>query len=141
MSRAEDRQSRIPPPVGQAVGTDTWNHDRRYAVYSGTTLLGTSNLEFPVEPHTRVAGRFLPTPASGHITAVFQLYGRAVASEDRRMMRRYVAERDWLRLELWDAGVRLEAAIDLISTWDDGTHIIHVTSTDSRLWRPRLLPD
>jgi hypothetical protein len=56
-------------------------------------------------------------------------------------MRRYVAERDALRLELWDCGVRLDATVDLISTWYDGTHIIHITSTDSRLWRPRLFPD
>jgi hypothetical protein len=57
------------------------------------------------------------------------------------MLRRYVAERDKLQMELWDAGVRVNAAIDLIATWDNDTHIIHVTSTDHRLWRPRLLPD
>jgi hypothetical protein len=121
--------------------TDTWDHGRRYAVYSGTTLVGTSNLEFPVERHTRLAGRFLPTPASAHITAVFQLYSQAAAADDRQLLRRFVEERDRLRLELWDAGVRLEAAVDLISTWADGTHIIHITSTDSRLWKPRLFPD
>jgi hypothetical protein len=124
-----------------AVETDVGDHGRRYAVYTGHTLLGTTNLEYAVVPHLRIAGRFLPTPACGHITWVFQLYSRAVAADDRTMLRRYVAERDKLQMELWDAGVRVNAAIDLITTWDNDTHIIHVTSTDHRLWRPRLLPD
>lgn len=141
MSEAQERAARTPPRVGDNVGTDTWDHGRRYAVYMGNTLLGTSNLEFPVVPHSRIAGRFLPTPACGHVTAVFQLYSRAVAADDRVLLRQYLLERDRLRMELWDAGVKLSASIDLISTWSDGTHIVHVTSTDSRLWRPRLLPD
>src|SRR5687768_4496432 len=119
MPSARERPRRRPPAATAAMGPEAWEHGRRYALYMGSTLLGTSNLEFPVVPHSHIAGRFLPTPACGHVTAVFQLYSRAVAAEDRRMLRRYVAERDKLRLELWDAGVRLNAAVDLISTWTD----------------------
>ena len=138
MTSAPERSSGSPPS-NAAVTTDSWDHDRRYAVYMRNTLLGTSNLEFSIVPHVRIAGRFLPTTACAHITWVFQLFSRA--GDDRRLLSRYVAERDKLRLELWDAAIRLDARVDLISTWSDDTHIVHLTSSDPRLWRPRLLPD
>ena len=138
MSSAPGRSSGTPPP-NAAAANDSWDHDRRYALYTRNTLLGTSNLEFSMVPHVHIAGRFLPTSACAHITWVFHLFSRA--GEDRRLLSRYVAEREKLQLELWDAGVRLDARVDLISTWSDDTHILHLTSSDPRLWRPRLLPD
>jgi hypothetical protein len=141
MSNPEEKSVRAPPPSADAVATDTWEHGRQYAIYTGNSLLGTSNLEYPVQPLKRVAGRFQPTPAFDELSSVFQRYARAVATGDRRMLRTYVEQRDRLRLELWAGGVRLDALVELITTWVNGIHIVHISSSDDRLWRPRLHPD
>jgi hypothetical protein len=141
MPKAECNAARSRPPTSGDVATGTWQHSRRYAVYMGNTLLGTSNLESPAVPGARIAGWFVPTPACAHITWVFQLYSKAVAREDRALLQEYVTERDKLRLELWIAGIRLEGVVELISTWSDALHVVHVASADTRLWRPLLYPD
>jgi hypothetical protein len=109
----------------------------RYAVYRGSTLLGTSHLEWTVEPGARVAGRLDVTPAFGSIVAVFNLYRQAATLGDARLLKEYVRDRDALRLEVWDSGHRLDAQVELISTWGPHHRMIHVHSRDERLWQGR----
>lgn len=141
MYEESEEPGRQPPPSSGAVATDTWEEGRQFAIYTGNILLGTSNLEYPITIGSRIAGRFLPTSACDNLTWVFQLYSSAAGVADRPSLKAYVRERDRLRLELWCAGSRLNAIVELISTWPDGTHIVHVASTDPQLWRPRNQPD
>ena len=124
-----------PPSKPPVVGAAVWDHSAVYAVYSGNTLLGTSNLEFPIEPGVRVAGWFHAVRAFDEIAAaVFAIYDYARQTGLPHDLARYIAARDALRLELWRAGVRLVGDIELISTWTHTTRVLHVRSSDRRVW-------
>ena len=127
---------RVPPPPPTALATSVWDHTRRYAIFRGNELLGTTNLEFVVVHGERVAGRFYPAWHFRKYESIFQLYSTAA---DERALRRYKRQRDQLALELWDAGMALLARVDLISAWTARQWMIHVTINDTRFWgaRPR----
>lgn len=134
---ADEVTSLWPPRPPLIVGGAARDHVRRYAICRGSIILGTTNLEVEVQPGARAAGVFLPVPAFTSISAVFSLYRQAIARDDSRMLREFVRQRDSLALRVWRAGVLLNAAVDLISLWQSGTWVVHVTSHDDRLWRWR----
>jgi hypothetical protein len=135
--RPDSQRSRIPPRPPLAVATSTLGPARRYAIYRGNDLIGTSHLEFSPAHGARVAGWFHPTSHFDGIADVFALYAAAVGETDRGQLRRYVEALDTLGLAVYDSGVRLNASVELISTWSATQHVIHVASADERLWRWR----
>lgn len=138
--KPEEQYGRVPPGTPPAVGAGTPDDVRRYAVYRGLILIGTTNLEMVVEPGVRAAGIFYPASEFGAVRSIFALYRQAADGADKQLLREFVRRRDRLDLHVWRAGVELDARVELISAWDAATHVIHVTSRDDRLWRWRY-PD
>jgi hypothetical protein len=136
----DEQFDRVPPSTPVAVGAGTPDDVRRYAVYRGLILIGTTNLEVVVEAGVRAAGIFYPTSEFGAVRSVFALYRRAVDRSDKELLREFVRRRDRLDLHVWRAGVELDAKVELISAWDPANHVVHVASHDDQLWRWRY-PD
>jgi hypothetical protein len=111
---------------------------RRYEVWRGGVLIGTTDLEVIVEPGARAAGVFHPMPVYASVLSTFALYGRAASTGDDRLLREFVHQRDGLRLQVRRDGVPLDARVDLISRWELRKFMVHVSSRDERFWRWRL---
>ena len=139
-TEAEEKPRRAPPRTPARVATGLSDDLRRYAVYRQHLLVGTSNLEQVTEHGLAAAGLFHPAGGFASIRSVFQLYLRAERRNDPHLLRAYVQQRDQLHLEIWRAGDRLDARVDLIAQWDRRTFVLHVTSSDPKFWRWRF-PD
>jgi hypothetical protein len=111
-----------------------WDHSRRYAIYRGNDLLGTTNLEYVVTHGERVAGRFHPAWQFRRYESIFNLYSNAT---DEQALRRYKKQRDELNLEVWDSGILLDARVDLVSQWSPRQWMMHVSVIDKRFWSTR----
>jgi hypothetical protein len=101
----EEQFDRVPPITPVGIGAGTPDGLRRYAVYRGLILIGTTNLEMVVEAGVRAAGIFYPESEFGAVRSVFALYRRAADRSDKQLLREFVRRRDQLGLRVWRAGV------------------------------------
>ena len=109
---------------------------RRYAVYSRYNLIGTTALEYTLVFGEWAGGVFYPTPPYRRVPQAFANLQHAL-ERDTQAVRRFLEERDRLGFELWLSGERLDGAIELISQWNAGKCVIHVRTSDPRVWNGR----
>lgn len=120
-------------PPGQPPGPRlTWS-GRRFAVYRGNDLMGTTLLEYVFQPGERLGGEFHPTRYYYEIERTFLRLSYAL-SRSLPSAPDILRERDNLLLELWMSGERLDAVVELISQWEPRRWMIHVATRDPRLW-------
>ena len=106
---------------------------RRYLVVQGPNVIGWSHLEYPIRRTRSAAGWFQAETALEPLRPAFLRYRSA--GDDPDKLRAYVRERDALRLRLINfVGGELQAQVDLISEWEDGRLVLHVSISDSRYW-------
>jgi hypothetical protein len=118
------------PPAGAPSGT--WQRARKFSVYSGNRLLGTTDLEVQLPDGSGAAGRFHPEPVFRDCRDVFMRLRQAL-TRGGPSLARCLAERDALRLTLWRDAAQLDAQIEMISPWSTSKWVVHVRSRDARL--------
>ena len=132
----EEKPTRLPPPG--VVDLGRWPPTKRYAIALPMAVIGFTNLEFPITRGARAAGFLQVAEGYDLVRAVFQLY-RQAGARDRELFRRFVRERDALRLAVQDGGtLPLAAKVELISEWNDGRIVIYVAIRDDRYWNFRM---
>ena len=135
----EEKPTRLPPRgvPPSVVDLGRWPPNKRYAIAMPIALVGFTNLEFPITRGARAAGFLEIAEGYDLVRDVFRLY-REAGPRDRDLLRRFVRERDALRLTVQDGGsLPLAAKVELISEWKDGRIVIHVSIRDERYWSSR----
>jgi hypothetical protein len=132
----DPRPVRPPPtkPPG-VLATGTWPWPKRYAIAGTHSVIGYTDLEFPIARGKRAAGFLQTAEGFEDVRAVFRLYRDAGA--DRALLHEFVQLRDALQLTIQDGGtLPLAARIEWISGWGHGRFVIHVAIQDERYWSP-----
>jgi hypothetical protein len=122
-----------PPPARGRVVAPAASSGRRFAIYRGSELMGTTHLEYPVVAWQRAAGEFFPTRHYYLVERVFLRLADTITHGLPSLPDR-LHERDALGLELWLSGERLDAVVELISQWEPRRWMVHVATRDARFW-------
>ena len=100
----------------------------------GMNVVGWTDLEAPMEHGRSAAGVLEAGHGYALVKGVFDLY-RSAGPRDRAALAAYLQALDALNLTLYESSsLPLAAQVELISEWESGRKVIHVSVTDERYW-------